>query len=327
MSSRRRFTTEYKQEAVQLLTQCGVTVAQAARDLGLNPNLLRKWIREQAADPVHAFPGEGRQKPGQTELARLRREVATLKMEHDILKKARPTLLWSRCECTLKFGFVAKNRVIWPVEFMCEALGVSRSGFYAWLTRVPSARSVSDAVVGVEVHASFVASDRAYRARRVWRDVLDAGHSSSLHKIERLMRVQALRARPRRRARPLDTGIRHAASLAPNILDRQFRASAPNRKWVADFTFMWTAEGGLYVAVVLDLYSRRVVGWSMQSTMTSQLVRGALTLAVSRAVASSTWTYCIIRTAGVNTPVSPFNGSWMRSASRAAARETCGITP
>jgi transposase len=88
MGSRRRFTREYKQEAVQLVTQRGVTIAQAARDLGLNPNVLRKWVREQASDPAHAFPGEGQQKPEQAELTRLRREVAKLKMERDILKKA-----------------------------------------------------------------------------------------------------------------------------------------------------------------------------------------------------------------------------------------------
>ena len=88
MGTRRRFTKEYKQEAVQLVTQRGVTVAQAARDLGLNPNLLRKWIRELGSDPMHAFPGEGQQKPEQAELTRLRREVAKLKMERDILKKA-----------------------------------------------------------------------------------------------------------------------------------------------------------------------------------------------------------------------------------------------
>lgn len=88
MGTRRRFTKEYKQESVQLVTQRGVTVAQAARDLGLNPNVLRKWVREQKADPAHAFPGEGQQKPEQAELTRLRREVAKLKMERDILKKA-----------------------------------------------------------------------------------------------------------------------------------------------------------------------------------------------------------------------------------------------
>lgn len=182
----------------------------------------------------------------------------------------------------MRFGFVAKHRVIWPVELTCEALGVSRSGFYAWLTRILSARSVSDAVIGQEVRTSFLASDRTYGARRVWRDVAGAGHHCGLHRIERLMRVQALRARPRRRARPFDTGEWNMGALAPNILDRQFTASAPNEKWAADFTFIWTAEGWLYVAVVLDLYSRRVVGWSMQPTMTSQLVTDALTMAVWR---------------------------------------------
>jgi putative transposase len=141
---------------------------------------------------------------------------------------------------------------------------------------------VNDAVIGQEIRTSFLSSDRTYGARRVWYDVTSAGRNCGLHKIERLMRVKALRARPRRRARPVDTGARHAASLAPNILDRQFTASAPNQKWAADFTFIWTAEGWLYVAVVLDLYSRRVVGWSMQPTMTSQLVTDALTMAVGR---------------------------------------------
>ena len=94
------------------------------------------------------------------------------------------------------------------------------------------------------------------------------------------MREQALRARPRRRGLPKDHGERSA--IADNLLDRQFKADAPNRKWMADFTYIWTAEGWLYVAVVLDLYSRRIVGWSMQSSMTSQLVADALMMAVWR---------------------------------------------
>lgn len=182
----------------------------------------------------------------------------------------------------MKFGFVAKHRAIWPVELTCEALGVSRSGFYSWLARVPSARSVSDALIGLEVRTSFLSSDHTYGARRVWHDVVSAGHRCGLHRIERLMRVQALRARPRRRARPMDTGKRDIGAPAPNILDRQFTASSTNQKWVADFTFLWTAEGWLFVAVVLDLFSRRVIGWSMQPTMTAQLVTDALTMAIWR---------------------------------------------
>ena len=180
----------------------------------------------------------------------------------------------------MKFEFVAKHRGAWPVNLMCEALGVSRSGFYAWRSRPPSQRSLDDEVLGVQVRNSFIGSDRTYGARRVWHDVLEFGHRCGLHRIERLMRVQALRARPRRRGLPQDHGERSA--VANNVLDRQFRADGPNQKWVADFTYIWTAEGWLYVAVVLDLYSRRVVGWSMQAGMTSQLVADALMMAVWR---------------------------------------------
>jgi putative transposase len=182
----------------------------------------------------------------------------------------------------VKFGFVAKHRGAWPVTMVCEALGVSRSGFYAWLTRPQSRRRLDDEVIGQQARLSFIDSDRTYGARRVWRDVLEAGHRCGLHRIERLMRVQALRARPRRRGLPIDRGERCSEAVAPNLLDRQFQSAAPNQKWVADFTYLWTAEGWLYVAVVLDLYSRRVVGWSMQSQMTTQLVTDALMMAVWR---------------------------------------------
>ncbi len=180
----------------------------------------------------------------------------------------------------MKFEFVAKHRGAWPVNLLCEALGVSRSGFYAWLVRPPSRRSRADEVLGAQVRQSFVGSDRTYGARRVWHDVLAQGHHCGLHRIERLMRLQGLRARPRRRSLPKDQGVRSA--IADNVLDRQFQADAPNQKWVADFTYIWTAEGWLYAAVVLDLYSRRVVGWSMHSSMTSQLVADALMMAVWR---------------------------------------------
>ena len=130
--------------------------------------------------------------------------------------------------------------------------------------------------------ASFLASDRTYGARRVWHDVLADGTDCGLHKIERLMRQQALRARPRRRGLPPDKGERAPGAVPANILDRQFRAAVPNQKWVADFTYIWTAEGWLYVAVVIDLFSRRVVGWSMSATMVAQLVTDALVMAIWR---------------------------------------------
>ena len=133
-----------------------------------------------------------------------------------------------------------------------------------------------------KVRASFVASDRTYGTRRVWKDMLAEGLSCGLHRIERLMRLQALKARPRRRRLPPDLGERQATAVTANVLERTFEASAPNRKWIADFTYVWTAEGWLYVAAVIDLFSRRVVGWSMSAAMTAQLVTDALVMAIWR---------------------------------------------
>ena len=155
-------------------------------------------------------------------------------------------------------------------------------GFYAWLTRPHSARTRGHEEPAAKVRSSFLASDRTYGARRVWRDMLEEGMSCGLHRIERLMRQQAFRARPRPRRLPPDTGERSMNAIAPNVLDRTFKASSANCKWVADFTYIWTAEGWLYVAAVLDLFSRRVVGWSMSATMTAQFVTDALIMAIWR---------------------------------------------
>ena len=140
---------------------------------------------------------------------------------------------------------------------MCGVLGVSRSGFHAWLGRPLSERAAHDAKLVQAIDRSFKTSDRTYGARRVWHDVLEEGLACGLHRIERLMRQNAMRARPRRRGKPKDDGERSV--IADNILDRDFRTEAPNQKWLADFSYIWTAEGWLYVAVVLDLFSRRVV--------------------------------------------------------------------
>ncbi|WP_453974011.1 IS3 family transposase [Amorphus sp. MBR-141] len=274
---RRKFSREFKLEAVRLVKDRGVAVAQAARDLDLHENVLRKWIRELGADPQHAFPGHGQMKPEQQEIDRLRKEVAKLKAERDIPKKGRSLL---REGSDMRFAFIAKHRSIWPVAWLCEALDVSRSGFHAWLNRSPSARSRQDEVLVTAIDRSFKSSDRTYGARRVWHDVLAEGLSCGLHRIERLMRQNGLRARPRRRGLPKDTGER--AAVSDNLLDRAFEASAPNQKWIADFTYIWTAEGWLYVAAVVDLFSRRVVGWAMKAEMTAQLVTDALIMAIWR---------------------------------------------
>ena len=182
----------------------------------------------------------------------------------------------------MKFAFVAKHRAIWPVAWLCKALDVSTSGFHDWLGRKPAKRTLENETLMGVIRRSFHDSDRTYGARRVWRDVLAEGVSCGLHRIERLMHQNALKARPRRRKLPSDTGLRVINMIAPNILDRQFHAAQPNRKWIADFTYIWTDEGWLYVAAVIDLFSRRVVGWSMSATMTAQLVTDALLMAIWR---------------------------------------------
>ena len=180
----------------------------------------------------------------------------------------------------MRFAFIAKHRHIWPVSWLCAVLEVSRSGFHAWLNRPSSARAIQDEKLVTAIDKSFKASDRTYGARRVWRDVLEEGLACGLHRIERLMRLNALRARPRRRGKPKDDGERSV--IADNILDRDFQADRPNHKWLADFTYIWTGEGWLYVAVVLDLFSRRAVGWSMKGDRDASLVMDALMMAVWR---------------------------------------------
>jgi len=182
----------------------------------------------------------------------------------------------------VKFGFIAKHRGVWPVNVQCGALGVSCSGFYAWRRRAPSRRAVTDAAIVQTLRAAFALSDATYGVRRIWDDVRDAGHVCGRERVRRLMRHAALRARPQRRALPTDAGPRPLHQVAPHLLACDFTATAPDQKWVADFTYIWTSEGWLYFAAVLDLFSRRIVGWAMRPTMTADLVTDALVTAVWR---------------------------------------------
>ena len=143
----------------------------------------------------------------------------------------------------MKFGFIAKHRGIWPAEWMCEALGVSRGGFYAWLARPRSQRSRTRSARRQDSR-ELPWQRPDLRRQAVWHDLAAEGVSCGLHRIERLMRTQALKARPRRRRLPPDPGERQAAAVAPNVLDRGFEAPAPNRKWIADFTISGQRKAG-----------------------------------------------------------------------------------
>ena len=165
---------------------------------------------------------------------------------------------------------------------MCRLLKVSRSGFHEWHERSPSTRAIEDERLTARIRSFHLLSGRTYGSPRIHRDLREAGERVGEKRVARLMRRAGIEALRRRRRRPVDEGVRPEYAIAANVLDRQFEASAPNQKWVADFTYIDTAEGWLYLAVVLDLFSRRIVGWSMKPEMTAQLVMDALIMALWR---------------------------------------------
>ena len=164
---------------------------------------------------------------------------------------------------------------------MCRVLGVSVSGFYDWFERPQSPTQQANVRLLECIRNSFATSDRTYGSPRIVRAFRHHGEVCSENRGARLMRMAGIKARHKRRRMP-EQPLSVVHSVAPSILDRQFEATAPNQKWAADFTYVWTSEGWLFVAIVLDLYSRRVVGWSMQQTMTAELVMDALLMAIFR---------------------------------------------
>jgi len=182
----------------------------------------------------------------------------------------------------VRYAFIARHRSIWAVKRMCRLLRVSRSGFHEWHERVPSARAIDDERLTARIRSFHLLSGRSYGSPRLWRDLREAGERIGENRVARLMRRAQIEALRRRKRRPIDEGVRPECAVARNVLDRQFQARGPNCKWVADFTYVDTAEGWLFLAVVMDLFSRRIVGWSMKPEMSAQLVMDALTMALWR---------------------------------------------
>lgn len=181
----------------------------------------------------------------------------------------------------MRFAFIAAEKANYPVRLLCRCLAVSRSGFYAWLVRDPCARRRRDAQLAVEVAASHTASRRTYGSMRVLRDLREKKIRISRKRIVRLMRERGLVARRRRRFRAT-TNSNHAFPVAANVLMREFRVDAPNVAWVTDITYVATQDGWLYLAVILDLFSRRVVGFAMSDRIKQELALDALSMARAR---------------------------------------------
>jgi len=169
----------------------------------------------------------------------------------------------------------------YPVRTLCRLLGVTTSGYYAWLKRPPSARRQSDLVIGDQVEAFFRASQSTYGRPRLHADLREAGIAISGKRLARLMRERNIQGASRRKFTVTTIRDRDARP-APDLVDRQFKAEAPNQLWVADITYIPTWAGFLYLAVVLDVFSRRVVGWAMANHMRTDLVLDALNMAIER---------------------------------------------
>jgi transposase InsO family protein len=173
------------------------------------------------------------------------------------------------------YELVDSEKAAFPVAVLCEAVGVSRSAYYAWRRSVPSAREQANERVLAEIRAIHVENEARYGSPRMRDELRDRGHEIGKHRVARLMRENGLWARIRRRFRHT-TDSRHKLPIAPNLLGQCFTATAPNQVWVGDITYIWTAEGWAYLAVLLDLYSRRVVGWALRKSLSRELAVAAL---------------------------------------------------
>lgn len=179
----------------------------------------------------------------------------------------------------MKYQFVAKTQPRYPVEVACEVLGISRSGYYAWRKRRHSQRELENQALIEHIRRIHRMSRKTYGSPRVHAALERDGRHVNHKRVARLMRQEGLVGR-RKHRRMVTTHSKHPYPIAPNLLNQDFDAQKPNQKWVADITYIPTAEGWLYLAVVLDLFSRKIIGWEMSSVLTADLVEQALRMAL-----------------------------------------------
>ena len=181
----------------------------------------------------------------------------------------------------MRFQFIDDQRNAFPVRRMCNELNVSPSGYYAWCKRPPSTREMANQELYTKIKAVYDDNHGVYGSPRIYRELKDQGIACSQNRIARLMRLRGLRAKQTKRFRST-TKRNQAHPVAPNLLKRHFVAERPNQKWLTDITYIPTQEGWLYLAAILDLYTRRIVGWAMSDRMTSDLTISALKMALQQ---------------------------------------------
>nr|WP_099515445.1 IS3 family transposase [Microvirga ossetica] len=265
-----RFTREFQDEAVRLVLTSGRSQRAIADDLGVNRSTLARWMAEhQDTRPSSAMPPS---EDVMDELKRLRRENEVLRQERDILKKATAFFVGGK---SMRFTFIDAAKAEFPIQRLCQVLEVSQSGYFAWRSRPACQRQRDDLMLLAHVRSAFRESNGTYGSPRMTRELQDQGLPIGRRRTARLMRENGLKARQKRRFKRT-TDSHHAFPIAPNLLEQDFSAERPNQKWNADISYVWTGEGWLYLAVVLDLFARRVVGWAVSDRLHKELALEAL---------------------------------------------------
>ena len=270
--TQRRFTDNFKREAVRLTQTSGRTIKQISDDLGIGLSTLTRWRQKHIEADLLSSPHDDVEK----ELARLRKENELLRQERDLLKKCHG-LLRSR-DKSMRFRLIDAKKADLVVERMCALLDVSVGGYYAWRRR--GRRQLDDMVLLAHIRARFTESNGTYGSPRMHVDLSADGLTIGRHRVARLMRDNALKANKKRRFKKT-TDSNHAGPVAANLLGQDFACKQPDRKWGVDISYVWTAEGWLYLAIVLDLFSRRIIGWAVSDRLKKGLALAALKRAIA----------------------------------------------
>ncbi|WP_232512090.1 IS3 family transposase [Pseudomonas protegens] len=273
--STQRFTPEFKAEAVRQVIERGYSVAETAERLGVSTHSLYKWVKAVTPDKTEKQASELLE--AKSEILRLRAQMRRLEEERDNLKKGSAVL---RQGTRVKYRFMNEHRHQYAITTLCRVLQVARAGFYQWLHKPVSDREKENGRLLGLIRDSYAASRGVYGARRVFADLREAGESCGKHRVAALMRTNKIKALRGYKAPRAIKG--RPSIIAPNRLNRAFTVDAPNKAWVTDITYIRTWQGWLYLAVVLDLYARKVVGWSMKPTLGKELALDALLMAVWR---------------------------------------------
>jgi len=181
----------------------------------------------------------------------------------------------------MKYIFIKDNRSTFRLKKMCQVFAVSKSGYYAWRKRTQSKTKRANELLLAKIHEVFHGSHQHYGSRRVWFELRLRGIICSKNRVARLMRQDELKSRRTRKFKAT-TNSKHKLPIAPNLINKNFVVKQPNRVWVSDITYLWTWEGWMYLAVIIDLYSRQVVGWAMSTRINKELVLSAIIQAIGR---------------------------------------------